>query len=105
MMDLETIKSENAKAVRKARKDRKLPYIAACNADGGVFKCPRLGDYIPKGWKVINTYFVDSSGFGSEGESALTASQFQNKVKQGYGYAIQDAGQFQVYIREYSQGE
>ena len=101
MMSLEMIKSENERAVKEARKAKRLPYIAVRDGDDRVVTCPRLGDYIPKGYWVSNEYFVDSSGLGGENEAALTFQQFLGKVKKGYGYAIQDAGQFQVYIREY----
>ena len=57
-----------------------------------------------KGYELIEQFFVDSSGFGQEGEMALTYKQFIDKV----GYilkenpvvysAITDVGQFQVYI-------
>jgi hypothetical protein len=44
---------------------------------------------------------VDSSGFGEAGEPALTLRQFLGKIKTGCGYAITEAGQFQVYIGEF----
>ena len=81
---------------------RKKPYVAQTDGDSGVFKCPMLGDVIPSGWQVSEVYFVDSSGFGAEAESALTAGQFLGKIKAGHGYGILEAGQFQVYIREYT---
>jgi len=79
----------------------KQPYIAKHDKDGGVFKCPILKDDMLKNCKKSELYFVDNSGFGSENESALTARQFVAKVKAGYGYAIINMGQFQVYIQEY----
>ena len=79
----------------------KTLYIAKHNGDEGVRACQVLGDYTPKGYKIVNTFFVDSSGFGQEGELALTLGQFLGKVKVGRGYAIKEVGQFQVYINEY----
>jgi hypothetical protein len=57
---------------------------------------------VPWGWELTGEeYFVDSSGFGSPGEPALTFDQFATKCTEGMGYAITEAGQFQVYIAEY----
>ena len=80
---------------------KKQPYIAKHDNDEGVFKCSNFENYSLKNWVESNEYFVDSSGFGREGESALTASQFIAKVKKGFAYAISGVGQFQVYIKEY----
>lgn len=101
MMGLETMQAMNDEAVARAKKGKLTPYIAIADNDEGVFRCPKLGDYIPKGWNVVGEYFVDSSGFGAEGEPALTVRQFVGKVKAGLGYAISDEGQFQVYVREF----
>ena len=101
MFSLEYIRAMNDKATVVARGEDLEPYIASKDGDIGVRACPHLGDYTPKGWKLVDTYFVDSSGFGSEGEGALTFGQFLSKVKEGYGYAIGETGQFQVYIHEY----
>ncbi len=79
----------------------KTLYFAKCDKDTGVKACKVLGDYTPTGYKIVNTFFVDNSGFGQVGEMALTFSQFLNKVKKGYCYAIKEVGQFQVYINEY----
>ena len=43
-------------------------------------------------------YFVDSSGFGGEGDSALSIEQFMQRVQPGYAYAIVEQGQFQIKI-------
>jgi hypothetical protein len=101
MLGLGAIRAMNKEAVRKAKANKTQPYIAKCDNDKGVFSCPKLGDHIPKGWVYVTEYFVDSSGFGSESEPALTPEQFQAKVKEGMGYAISDEGQFQLYVREY----
>ena len=93
--------AENDEHYRKAKKAKAQPYIAKCDGDEGVFKMPHLGCYLPKGWELSGTYFVDGSGWGSEGEPALTAKQFLAKVRKGYGYALRDAGQFQVNVNEF----
>lgn len=102
MMDLATIRKMNRDVGRKAQSENKQPYIVT---DATTFEdirhIPNFGDYRPKGWKLVETYFVDSSGFGAPNEPALTIDEFMNKLKKGHGYAIVEAGQFQVYIAEF----
>ena len=59
---------------------------------------PDIGDNRPDGWKLKEELFVDSSGFGELGDSALTIGEFHSKVKAGFGYATIDSGQFQVFV-------
>lgn len=75
-------------------------YKAKEDRDEGVFKCKAIDD-TPDGYTETNEYFVDSSGFGCEGEPALTPDQFLSKVKEGRYYAITGQGQFQVFVAEY----
>ena len=49
----------------------------------------------------VDRFFVDSSGWGEEGEAALTIGQFLKKVKVGKYYAVIEEGQFQVHVGEY----
>ena len=80
----------------------KALYRAVKDGDENVFKCGKMeGEKTPLGYKVTEVFFVDNSGFGSENEPALTASQFLTKVKAGKYYAITGQGQFQVYVTEY----
>lgn len=95
------MRAENDEHYRKAKKAKSQPYIAKCDGDEGVFKMPFLGVYLPKGWESVAVYFVDGSGWGSEGEPALTAQQFLGKVKKGYGYSLRSSGQFQVNVNEF----
>ena len=81
------------------RKGDKM-YRAKKDADKGVFGCKVIED-TPDGYVETNEYFVDSSGFGCEGEPALTPNQFLGKVKKGRYYAITGQGQFQVFVAEY----
>ena len=109
MMDPRIIHENALKAARKAARLKKiplvieaedLPLLAGDKPVGGGF--PFLGDYVPKGWtRTENTYFVDSSGWGGSGELALTLKQLLAKVVPGRGYAVVEAGQFQVYVAEY----
>jgi hypothetical protein len=99
MYALSEIKKMNRKTAKKAR--GRQPYIAKSDKDPGVRAVPDFGDYRPKGFKLVESYFVDNSGFGTPGESALTFSEFVAKVKKDFGYAIIEQGQFQVYIGEF----
>jgi len=62
---------------------------------------PNLGDYRPKGWKLVKDYLVDSSGFGSPSEPAYTIDQFADEIEVGFGYGIIECGQFQVVIGKF----
>lgn len=75
----------------------------------GSFNIPFLGDYVPEGWErtTFEPLFVDSSGFGSDNEPALSVRQFVRKLEE-YSKArdhialgIIEAGQFQLYVATY----
>lgn len=76
------------------------PYIAKCDGDSGVFKCPKCSK-LARGFHLITTHLVDNSGFGADDEPALTPRQFLDMVKSGRGYGIVEEGQFQVIIGEF----
>lgn len=101
MYDLKTIIEMNKKAGKQAKENKIEPLVARYDKDEAIFESPDLGNFIPKGWKEVKRYFVDSSGFGLESERALTGNQFQDNIKEGFGYAIVETGQFQVYIGEF----
>ena len=105
MMDLKQIAVASQKAARKAAREHKQPYIWEAEDVGHVppFPFPNIGDYRPKEWELTGSYFVDSSGFGAPGEGALTAYQFKLRLKPGFGYAVIEAGEFQVYVGEFKQ--
>lgn len=103
MLGLDQIVEMNREAMEKAEQEGIQPYIAEVDGDTGVRSAPSIGDYVPNGWRPTEIYFVDSSGCGAPDELALTFSQFLTKVKEGYGYAICDTGQFQVYIQEFEE--
>ena len=105
MRAIEEIMAESDEHYRKAKKAKAQPYIAKTDGDEGVFKMPFLGVYLPKGWELAQTLFVDSSGFGAENEPALTVKKFLATVKKGYGYSLRSAGQFQVWINEFKREE
>src|SRR3990172_282440 len=62
---------------------------------------PNIGDYIPKGWRLDSTMFVDKTGLGATYEPAMTFERLCEEIKAGKGYAIVEEGQFQVYIGEF----
>ena len=76
-------------------------YRAKINKDEGVKGCRIIGKGDVFGYELVNTYFVDNSGFGCDDEIALTFNKFLDKVKIGFYYGIREAGQFQVYIGEF----
>jgi hypothetical protein len=105
MMDGASIRRMSQDAASKAAREHKTPYIWEQDdfEEPERVHFPFIGTYVPRGWVMVNTYFVDSSGFGDEGEPALTREQFLKKLQVGRGYAIIEAGQFQVYIGEFVQ--
>ena len=76
-------------------------YKAKVNGDIGVKGAKVIGNSIPLGYELTEKFFVDNSGLGSRGESALVFTDFLSKVKAGYYYGIAEVGQFQVYIHEF----
>ena len=76
-------------------------YKAKNNGDIGIKGCKVIGNIIPLGYELTNTFFVDNSGFGTSDELALTFNNFLTKVKKDYFYGIKESGQFQVYIAEF----
>ena len=112
MMSGSQIASMSAEAAKKASKEHKVPYVVwpedislwkKTISEGELpqFPFPFIGTHKPEGFEQTNEYFVDSSGFGTEGEPALTIREFATKVREGYAYAITEVGQFQLYITEY----
>jgi hypothetical protein len=108
MMDLDTIEALSREAAAQAAERNLTPYVPY-NVEEidryRSFPFPMLGNLVPDGWELTgDEWFVDSSGFGREGELALTAEQFTEELKEyvaehpGYGFAVTQAGQFQVYV-------
>ena len=114
MMSLEYIKemSREAAVVAAATDERPFTYWNEAELDefmasGPGFPFPFLGDYDPPDWVEIDRHFVDSSGFGADDEAALSTRQFIALIREriaerpGTGWAIVEAGQFQVYVAEF----
>ena len=90
------------KRFRKQKKREKKMFKAKKDGDEKIFQNVKMfTDDLSEQFEEVNSYFVDSSGFGVKGEPALTADEFLEKVKAGRFYAITDIGQFQVNIGEY----
>lgn len=109
MMSIESIHAMSQRAAKQAARDKKLPFAVEAQdlsrwlATVGAGHLPRLpfpniGDWRPRGFTFMESVMVDSSGFGEEGERALTVGQFIKSIKVGLAYAIVEAGQFQIYI-------
>jgi hypothetical protein len=112
MIDGRTIANMRDAATRRAKHKGLRPYqfdaaqIAQLNAGSNVplARIPHMGDYEPKGFKLVATHFVDSSGFGAESEPAMTIPAFMRLAvsrPQSY-WAIVETGQFQIYIGEFT---
>lgn len=133
-----TIRAMSDRAAREAARAHRAPCVlySAATVAQDIVGLPFLGDYCPKSWTPLfwkdvgatgagSGYslrasadpedevqlFVDSSGFGSETEPAMTRRQTERLLAailesvQGTGWtlgaAVSEAGQFQCYIRLY----
>lgn len=104
MMSLQSIESLSRQAARKAAAKHKTPYIwEQDDQDNPILPLPFpfIGDYVPAGWQKVGEYFADCSGYGDDDEPALSLNQFLEKLQIGKGYAITEAGEFQVYVGEF----
>ena len=130
MMGLAQIEAESRKAARSSAALHLMPLIAWRPDE--VFAAPFLGTRVPKGWRLA-TYadigedmrerkgfygsdalgvllFVDMSGWGGEGEPALSRREVIDAVeaittanlrlgKVTLGWGIYEVGQFQGHLR------
>jgi len=120
MMGIETIRNISNVAAYRAAEEGKYPLTVVDERD--VHHIPFLGDYVPAGWRKATwadvetkprnvwysdpgedvTFMVDSSGFGGPGEPALTFDEFaEYALSSSLGWAIDQSGQFQVYVTGY----
>ncbi len=113
MMSPSYIAELSRQAARKAAREKKYPLLVE---QGDIDAChlllergqlphlgiPFIGDWRPRGYKPVGEpLFVDSSGFGSASEPALTQREFVARLRAGYAYAVIEAGQFQCYVQEF----
>jgi hypothetical protein len=112
MMSPGTIRAMSDDAARKAAKAKKRPYVPFNEEEienYPPFPFPFIGTYEPEGWRKVEELFCDSSGFGAEWEPALTIGQLIEKMKgweregKSYGYAVTEAGQFQIRLGVFEQ--
>lgn len=118
-----TIREMQTEAADNAARNSMIPTVVwdDMSLEPDLKGIPNLGDYVPYGWRMAEesefstdamesdgTLFVDASGWGSAGESALTQEQFYSAVRsilaealerdQTVGFAITEVGQFQAYV-------
>ncbi len=106
MMSIEYIQAESRRAARRSAREHKGPFVFAPHDldSRQPFPFPFIGCRVPRGWKLRESLFCDSSGFGAPDEPALTVDQLRAKLRElhaaepGLGYAITEVGQFQVYL-------
>lgn len=110
MIGIDSIRERNERVAQEAAAKRLTPfvYFTAEDVKPG-FPFPFIGDHRPQGWTLVDDHFVDSSGLGAPDEPALTADQFVQVVKDRIaatdgtvGWALISAGQFQVYVGEFT---
>jgi hypothetical protein len=114
MMSPEYIRSLSDDAAREASQKRKKPYaifdvaeLRRLEAGTKPLPFPFLGSYTPPGYEKVEELFVDSSGFGSESEPAMTKRAFFKRLHadmaagNAFSYALTEVGQFQCYVGVY----
>lgn len=101
MMDGATLAAVNRAATRRAQREGREPCLF--DGDPDRVRVPYIGDRTPRGWRRTDRdlMFVDTSGFGREGEPAMTQRAFLASLRPGYGYGIVEQGQFQAYVAEF----
>jgi len=115
MMSLAYIESESRKAAAKSAREGTRPFPVFqqdidqwkrqfTNGHPPRLPFPFTGNRRFRKWTLVETFFVDSSGMGAEGEAALTARRFvHDSLEAGYGYALVQVGQFQVYVGKFEE--
>lgn len=108
MMSTQAIADLSRKAAVKAAKAGKVPLIIwpedrknPETSFAALRRIPNLGDHRPNGWELIESHFVDKSGFGEDDEPAMSVDQFLKMLVVDHGYGIIEEGQFQIYIGEF----
>ncbi len=77
-------------------------FVAKKDKDPAVFECPLVEFCNIDDWELLDDLlFVDSGGFRTDNELALTAAQFLEKIKKGFGYAVVEQGLFQLHVGVY----
>ena len=135
MFSAEVIRDMQTTAAREAARKHRVPYVVWPQDQLDRFPFPFLGTYVPKGWRHLThaeggvsqsdhgiygndhlLLFCDNSGWGADDEPALSRSQAIATIKaisaHAYkehgltvGWAIEEAGQFQVNLAAYAKPE
>ncbi len=108
MMSPTAIRHLAQQAARRAARAKTVPLVVEGEDmpdDARLFEyiryMPNIGDYRPRGWKLVEHRLVDKTGLGLEYEPALTVPGLMRWVRSmgpGNGYAIIEEGQFQVVL-------
>ena len=109
MMGLGQIREMQMEAAERAAQEGMVPFVYETDdVPSGQFPFPDLGDYEPPGWEMDDDpWMVDSSGFGSPGERAMTTDQLMREIEKAraldpnVGFGIVEVGQFQLYVGVY----
>ncbi len=111
MISIAYIQELSDQEARRAAREKREPYVLFDAAEIDrlpPFPFPELGSHVPRGWRLVERVFCDSTGFGYEHEPALTIEAFKRKLRvlearaeaegRTLGYAIVEHGQFQHYV-------
>jgi hypothetical protein len=109
MMSASYIAEMSRKAARESCRLGLLPFIVwpedivkwkATVAAGRAPRLPfpALGERNPRGFTLVQEFFVDSSGWGGH---AMSMEKLLDKLQVGLAYSLGDIGQFQAYVREW----
>jgi hypothetical protein len=111
MMSISAILSLREEAAQRARRRQDQPrvFFDAQDVETHFSRVPNLGDYRPKGWKLVEHRLVDKTGWDPEdaGGPALSLNAFKRwlseHVADESGFAIIEEGQFQVVVGRFAQ--
>lgn len=111
MLDTRTIRHMQQEAALRAARDGDKPFIFWPGDEVDPADLPFLGDYVPRGWRLVDTFFVDATGWGDEREPAMTIPRWRQEVeaviaeyagsRKVPGWAVYEAGEFQVVVGLY----
>ena len=126
MRSLQSIIADSREQGIQAARDEKRPlvieeedWLSREVLTDMIRRLPNIGDYTPDGWTETKRFFVDILGEATgkgmfntpehirelKAHGCLTFSELLDNVRVGFGYAIVEGGQFQVYIGEFKKGE
>jgi len=99
-------------AAKIAERENKQPFIITAadlrhyqkDVTDGVYPAlpfPFFGNYVPKGYRVVSKYVLDTTAAAVEGKPVLTFRTFVGKLREGFGYGVTDAEPDKVFIAEF----